>query len=429
MTRALPALLVLAASLLLATGAEARPLLQDGARPRSGPAAAGDVAADVEKLCARLARGKGRARRDAVWDELVDLARAHPEAATGLAIGLGRVWDGANRRLGARTYRRAFAPLVERRETLDRLRAETLALVFDEKQYPYPYLPPEATPDQAEAYRATQHRIDENLREMRALWRDGVRARMGRDLRDAGERILWARAKADWLAREFDVKVELERPEGVPGWTHALPVELDDDAVELPTFALTPVEARRLARDRAVQERNRTLFAALADEAADAGAGKGRRRAKKDGGEATGPAAQVALEREQVRLTNDYRRMLGIPALAWNRKLHLAVRNHAEYLSLQGILGHDQDNARYTTKERRARHFGYSGPVWENCHFGSATARGALQAWTRSSAHHRVLLSAQMTELATATTGRYWVQKFGLDTAFESEIQWHPWRD
>ncbi|MEM9380298.1 MAG: CAP domain-containing protein [Planctomycetota bacterium] len=422
MTRELPARLALVALLLLALGAGASAGTQSLPRSIASPASARvDVAADVERLCDRLARARGRERREVVWAELVLLARTHPEAREGLARGLERVWTGANRRLDSRTHRRAFAPLVEQRTRLDALRAETLALVRDVRQYPYPYEPPEATQDQAAAYRITQHRIDENVREMRELWRSRVRAKLGRDLRDAGERVLWVRERAEWLSTEFGVSVPLVFPDGVPAWLHSLPVELEADLVDLTTFALEPAEAKRLARDRAVVQRNRLLFDALAAEAK--GGSRGR------SAEENGPAAQVALEREQIELTNDYRRMFGVPALAWNRRLHGAVRNHAEYLSRQGVLGHDQDNARYTTKERRARHFGYSGPVWENCHFGSATARGALQAWTRSSAHHRALLGARMTEMATATTGRYWVQKFGLDTAFESEIQWHPWRD
>ena len=79
--------------------------------------------------------------------------------------------------------------------------------------------------------------------------------------------------------------------------------------------------------------------------------------------------------------------------------------------------------------ETRARSFGHVGPVWENRHRGVGTGEGALIAWTHSSAHHRTILTAKLTEMATGIAEKTWVQKFGLDTAFESEIQYHPWRD
>ena len=115
--------------------------------------------------------------------------------------------------------------------------------------------------------------------------------------------------------------------------------------------------------------------------------------------------------------------------LAWNRHLHLAVRNHAAYLVAVGHLGHAQEAPEFATIQKRAHSFGYSGPVWENCHHGSETAEGALIAWTHSSAHHRTILTAKLTEMATGFAEKTWVQKFGLDTAFESDIQYHPWRD
>lgn len=203
-------------------------------------------------------------------------------------------------------------------------------------------------------------------------------------------------------------------PSGVDAWMYGLPFEQEAEEVDLACFAVSVDEADALARDRAVEARNTGLLDELT--------------AKVDEKDEVA-VNQLRRERDQIQRTNDYRRMLGVRALGWNEELHWAVRNHVEYLARTGVIGHDQPEPALATFQKRAKWFGYDGLVWENCHSGSTSGRAALDAWIRSSEHHRTILNADLTEMATGNDGNLWVQKFGLDTEFESAIQCHPWRD
>ena len=377
----------------------------------AAPPASQDATVQAAQLVERMTLARDRKHRDPIWAELVALAREHDDVKPVMTRGLAAFFERANRRMDTRPTRRAFEGLIADRRRLDELRRATLELVRDEARYPYPYQQPEASADEARAYGESQKRIDENVAAMRLLWESGSDASLTRELRRGGERVLWVRGKADWLRENMGLTVSLDSPD-IPQWMHSLPIEQKGKKVDLRSFALTPDEAGQVAHDQAVVERNAALFKALRKAASGADA-----------------RARVDLERDQGARTNDYRRMLGLPALAWNRRLHLAVRNHAAYLVAAGHLGHAQEAPEFATIQKRAHSFGYSGPVWENCHRGSETAEGALIAWTHSSAHHRTILTAKLTEMATGFAEKTWVQKFGLDTAFESEIQYHPWRD
>jgi len=370
-----------------------------------------DAAAQAAQLVESMTLARDRKHRDPVWAELVALAREHDDVKPVMTRGLVALFERANRRMDTRSTRRAFEDLIADRGRLDELRAATLELVRDEAGYPYPYQQPEATADEARAYSESQKRIDESVAAMRLLWESGSSASLTRELRKGGERVLWVRGKASWLSENMGLTVALDTAD-TPQWMHSLPIERKTRKVDLQSFALTPDGAEQVAHDLAVVERNTVLFTALRKAASGADA-----------------RTRVDLERDQVARTNDYRRMLGLPALAWNRHLHLAVRNHAAYLVAVGHLGHAQEAPELATIQKRAHSFGYSGPVWEICHHGSETAEGALIAWTHSSAHHRTILTAKLTEMATGFAEKTWVQKFGLDTAFESDIQYHPWRD
>lgn len=387
----------------------------------AAPLASQDATAQAAHLVESMTLARDRKHRDPIWAELVALAREHDDVKPVMTRGLVALFERANRRMDTRSTRRAFEDLIADRGRLDELRAATLELVRDEAGYPYPYQQPEATPDEARAYSESQKRIDESVAAMRLLWESGSSASLTRELRRGGERVLWVRGKAEWLRENMGLTVALDAGalDGVgldtadtPQWMHSLPIERKSRKVDLQSFALTPDEAGQVAHDLAVVERNTVLFTALRKTASGADA-----------------RTRVDLETDQVARTNDYRRMLGLPALAWNRHLHLAVRNHAAYLVAVGHLGHAQEAPEFATIQKRAHSFGYSGPVWENCHHGSETAEGALIAWTHSSAHHRTILTAKLTEMATGFAEKTWVQKFGLDTAFESDIQYHPWRD
>ena len=72
------------------------------------------------------------------------------------------------------------------------------------------------------------------------------------------------------------------------------------------------------------------------------------------------------------------------------------------------------------------KHVGYDGGASENVYAGFGAA-GAHASWTHSSAHHRNLLNATVTEMASAVAGQYWTQNMGRGTAFESEMQ--AWQD
>jgi uncharacterized protein YkwD len=124
-------------------------------------------------------------------------------------------------------------------------------------------------------------------------------------------------------------------------------------------------------------------------------------------------SSMSAVERTQLRITNEYRMLLGRRALALDERLLLAARDHCHEMFRCGYFGHEGASPESRTLELRIRARGYEGSrMGENI----AKAQSPLAAhtlWFRSSGHHRNILNAGWTRMGSANAGDLYTQNFG----------------
>lgn len=351
----------------------------------------------------RLATATAAEGRDAAYAELLAAARNSHAAREVLAEALGARFDRALALVDRAGSLRKLERVAEHRRQLDAARSAALALIFDEVRYFYPYRPPDVTPEKAATYDEVQREVDRLVEAVTVVWEAAPTARIPEPLETALPELGWL-----W-ARRAHAPERLVWPAELPDWLLGLPRGVDE--VTTATFAWSLDEARTLARDRAVVARNEQVWGAF-DAARD-----------------TGPMVPDKVEREQVRITNAYRALMGRSALAWHPSLHSAARGHSDYMNTTGQFGHDEVHPGTRTPFDRMRAVGYVRGISENCHMGSGDAQGAHRGWMRSSGHHRNLLMAGHKEMASAMAGGYWTQNFGLDTGFEAHLDLSGWRD
>jgi uncharacterized protein YkwD len=124
--------------------------------------------------------------------------------------------------------------------------------------------------------------------------------------------------------------------------------------------------------------------------------------------------AATEPERDQVLITNEYRLMMGRPAVVRVDMLVISSRKHCEEMGRLGYFGHFSPVPERRDPMMRMRLEGYRGmPVSENCHRGAGDPRSAHKGWCHSSGHHRNLLQAFWTDMGTGQSGRLWTQNFG----------------
>lgn len=351
----------------------------------------------VDELARRLARADGDEREEA-YRALDELALTSDVARLGLVEVLRERWSDAVGTISRSYTLRRLEGLARQRSQLDALREHALELVFDEEAYFYPYDPP-ADPRKTHGdYLRVQRQVDERLRAVRELWEGAPEVPLPKELRRALADVDWVLGHAALVAGSLSL------PEDWPAWVSGLDPGLE--SVTLATFAWDAREARELATDRAIVALNEARWER----------------------EQEGAAPPTEAEREQVRITNAYRRLMGRRLLAWNPKIQAAARWHSDYQASTGNFGHfEPENPEHETPHDRMRAMGYGRGACENCHVGRSDPRAAHDAWVRSSDHHRNLLGTTHTEMASAVAGGYWTQNFGSGAEFESELD--EWRD
>ncbi len=117
--------------------------------------------------------------------------------------------------------------------------------------------------------------------------------------------------------------------------------------------------------------------------------------------------------REQVRILNEYRIMLGLHALAIDPRLVECAAKHSRWMEQAGNMTHDEPDPARATPQKRAGLEGYNDPVGENVAFGMSTPLGAHKAWYTSSGHHRNMIHKGFHQVGVARSGTYWTQVFG----------------
>jgi len=348
-------------------------------------------AARVEKLDLRF--GKVRPGRP---EELAELAAEYRAEGAGseLARAIAARFAATAEELAKDPSTKRLERLAEDREALDAAREAALALIFDEEEYFYPYNPPECPPEKAALYADVQRRVDVLVMEVRVLWKRGETVSLGKDFRRLRDEIAWLQATAE----ELEVALEAER---LPRWFAGLPAGFE--AVSLREFAWTAVEAAALEHDRAVIAYDERVWEAEAWPA--------------DIPEAVPDTG----ERRQVRITNEYRVMMGRSALAWNARIQAAAQDHSDYMSRTGDFGHFEPAPETKDPGTRMRRRGYGPGRSENCAM-TGGPESAHEGWLHSSGHHRNLLNPGHREMASAVAGPYWTQNFGGGGDFESEL-------
>jgi|GEM_PF-1620314 len=316
--------------------------------------------ARVTAACARVG-AKDAKDRKAAYDELLALGapareafvaalRARREAAA-KEVASSKVFT------SGRTKQRLLDELGKRR-------VAALALIDDDKAYPYPY-----APNQAEI----QARVDALVDAVREVWE-----------RPFDLVATWDRSVEDALAlvREVDdVRVKVE--DGYVGDMDAVKAAVNA-AIDVPALVAEVYDKDVLAFNEKV---------------------------------ATSATGQ---EKENVRLVNRYRIMMGRQAVKLEERLTRAARGHSREMRTLNYFAHESPTPGRESPVKRCAVEGYSGGS-ENIAYGSGfmNAKGAFDGWYHSSGHHRNMLGRGWTELGVgrssrvADTSSYWTQNFG----------------
>jgi len=270
---------------------------------------------------------------------------------------------------------KAFAKLKKLREKknkLDQAREHALELIFDEKKYFYPY---RGTGREGE-YSKVQQEVDRRVAPVVELWEatqtttvkktpeveralkqfDEVANELEKRLVDVEEKAYEIEYLRSYLGRKFDIR----------------------------TFYRSSEERDLLRYSVEVMEFNTKVEGDI-----------------------------TPVEREQVKVTNEYRMMFGRWPVRLIEKLVLSSRGHCEEMSRIGYFGHFSPTPGRRTPYDRMRLAGYTYGASENCVAGSTSPKGAHARWCHSSGHHRNILMPPWTEMGTGHYGSMMTQNYG----------------
>lgn len=268
-------------------------------------------------------------------------------------------------------FSKKLAKLKERRDELDRARDYALKLIFDEVKYFYPYR------DRMGEYTPVQKEVGDRVDAVREIWNDPMTVNLKTDSTTKG--ILEDIAETNRELAELGVgTADFERE------IRRLTVYLDH-TFTVRDFFVDEVDRSVIDYSRKVMEHNATADSVARDP-----------------------------ERAQVRITNEYRIMMGRKALVLDDRLVKSARGHCEEMSREGYFSHFSPHPERRTPDLRMKAEGYPGmPSSENIHMGSGSPEGAFNGWFHSSGHHRNMLQKVWTEMGTGQAGKYWTQNFG----------------
>lgn len=257
---------------------------------------------------------------------------------------------------------------------LEDARQAALELIFDKEKYPYPYR--DRGPEILSLYQETQTEIDRRVARIRSIWNSSLRAAPSEEL----EKDLALIREIDTLLADMN----LDPGQPVPAFLEHLPTE-------------QPVTVRTFARSS--DERTRIDESALWM----------RENAEK-------PTVATAAEKTQVRITNEYRVMMGRHAVRIHDTLVRCARMHSTDMSKGGWFSHFNPNdPKKRTPRDRAKLVGYEGiGISENIARNPGGPAAAHQGWIHSSGHHRNILSKSWRLLGVGNAGSNWTQNFSI---------------
>lgn len=270
-----------------------------------------------------------------------------------------------------------LSALAEEKREIESLRAKALELVFDEERYPMPY-EGKGVPNATTALKEkTQREIDKHVGALRKAWYE------------ADEKAVTLTADFRTRAARLGAACSLFDAAGL-----AAP-KLPDDAA----FAAFLPEGEKKVTAR-------TLFAS-ASELRDH---EHNVRTLREN-EAVA-SSMTLVERELLRITNEYRILLGRRAVAHDERLLLAARAHCQEMHRCGYFGHSGATPETATLDLRLKAQGFDGiRMGENIAM-TESPQGAHDLWYRSCGHHRNILNAAWTHLGSGNAGRLYTQNF-----------------
>lgn len=319
---------------------------------------------------AKMLAGSKAEERDAALERLLASGDAGKAA---LRRGLVGARAAALAELRKQSGFQQLEALHTRRLELDRRRSFALELIFDTTCYPYPYRPPEADAEALKNYRESQPEVDRRVAAVREMWNDDKAVALPAALRKLVQRL----EEIDASALRADIRFEDEL-----GWIMQLPGGKD---VNITTVATDPKDRERIDGSAEVLKLNESK-----------------------------PGAANAGEREQCRITNEYRLMMGCWALRLYDRLTRAARGHCEDMTRFGFFAHDSPvEGKHTPLDRVTLQNMKPEGLSENI----AIAGGAGQAhsgWVHSPGHHRNILMPAWRILGPGNNGRHWCQNFSI---------------
>jgi len=131
------------------------------------------------------------------------------------------------------------------------------------------------------------------------------------------------------------------------------------------------------------------------------------------------PTTATLEEKSCVLAVNEYRMMMGHPAVRIEERLVRAARGHSRHMREENYFAHNVPADKHPTADNRtpgdrARAQGYGGGVGENIARGTWTGRDAFDAWFHSSGHHRNMINQGWREMGAGRSGgSWWTQLFG----------------
>jgi len=126
----------------------------------------------------------------------------------------------------------------------------------------------------------------------------------------------------------------------------------------------------------------------------------------------------VADEGEHGNLLNDYRIMLGLRSLVFDKRLLASSRAHAKYMESIKTMGHDfKGEPAGETPAKRMKNAKYPKKYigGENVCFGYPGGKASFKAFLSSPVHHENLLTPAYTAIGMGKSGTYWTQNFGME--------------
>ncbi len=247
--------------------------------------------------------------------------------------------------------------LIKRRE-------EAMKVIFDKKIYP-----------DEDHGRVGQPKVDEVVGKVRELWDNPLEvvAKANPAIAD----LIAASAQTDsWLKELGATMTDAERAQ-----VSKLLAQVND-ALSLKNYTISGQERSMLDKFRTIMSYNDRHTGFDAD------------------------------EKECIRVTNEYRFMMGLQAVEAQNQLGNAARKHSQEMESLNYFAHESPTKGLRTPGERCSAEGYGGGVSENIEVGTSTGTDSFWGWYNSSGHHRNMLGAH-TQIGLGKSGKYWTENFG----------------